>query len=46
VDRDAGRGQAEGDRCLVQQPMAFRKNLTGMALAPVQFFWTMEEKKG
>ena len=29
---------------LVQQPMAFRKSLTGMVLSPVQFFWNMEKK--
>jgi peptide/nickel transport system substrate-binding protein len=29
---------------LVQQPMAYRKNLTGMVLSPVQFFWNMEKK--
>ncbi|TCR69785.1 ABC transporter substrate-binding protein [Bosea sp. BK604] len=29
---------------LVQQPMAYRKSLTGMVLSPVQFFWNMEKK--
>ena len=29
---------------LVQQPMAFRRNLSGMVLAPAQFFWNMEKK--
>ena len=29
---------------LVQQPMAFRRNLSGMVLSPVQFFWNMEKK--
>ena len=29
---------------LVQQPMAFRKSLTGMVLSPVQFFWNMAKK--
>jgi len=29
---------------LVQQPMAFRANLSGMVLSPVQFFWNMEKK--
>ena len=28
----------------VEQPMAYRKNLTGMVLSPVQFFWNMEKK--
>ncbi|AMJ60749.1 ABC transporter substrate-binding protein [Bosea sp. PAMC 26642] len=28
----------------VQQPMAYRKSLTGMVLSPVQFFWNMEKK--
>ncbi len=29
---------------LVQQPMAYRRSLTGMVLSPVQFFWNMEKK--
>ncbi len=29
---------------LVQQPMAFRRNLTGMVLSPVQFFWNIEKR--
>jgi peptide/nickel transport system substrate-binding protein len=28
----------------IQQPMAFRRSLTGMVLAPVQFFWNMEKR--
>ena len=28
---------------LVQQPMAFRANLKGMVLSPVQFFWNIEK---
>jgi peptide/nickel transport system substrate-binding protein len=29
---------------LVQQPMAFRRNLTGMVLSPVQLFWNIEKR--
>ena len=29
---------------LVQQPMAYRRNLAGMVLSPVQFFWNMEKR--
>ncbi|MCK8784826.1 ABC transporter substrate-binding protein [Roseomonas sp. NAR14] len=28
----------------VQQPMAYRKSLRGMVLAPAQFFWNMEKQ--
>ncbi|WP_159992733.1 ABC transporter substrate-binding protein [Roseomonas sp. 18066] len=28
---------------LVEQPMAFRNNLKGMVLSPVQFFWNLEK---
>ena len=28
---------------LVQQPMAYRSNLKGMVLSPVQFFWNLEK---
>lgn len=43
-DREAGLRDGALWGGLVQQPMAYRRSLSGMVLSPVQYFWNIETR--